>query len=554
MSDFPSQEWERELVDGLIDAGNKNAKLSGDGAREKAMANLAKPIAEAIKNGGGPIHWVGSFTVNELNNLENPDFGGIYGVKDGGVIVNRDGSRIEVSANDALVWNGEKWASFIDIDLDGYAKTEEVAAVAAAIAAHSADLSNPHEVTAAQVGAYTKEQVDGFIRNWSGYIVVPYGQQKPEASEAQLGKIYLVQVSTDPEVRDQYEEWISDGTAWSLIGTMSIDLSPYDKIVDAEAREKAISDALAEHVADKTNPHGVTPEQIGAAKSTDLSGYVKKTGDTMTGRLTVQAAGGDQTKAAEGAIVAKMTAASNKTGVSTNGSVFAGNFDSTNSQFVGVRRKTDSGAKVGARFQIYRRDASDNGTAAFMQVDYTSTATVKSIFEFGHNYGTKEDNWGTMTFGDVTKNVAYKEDYDTALNDTSTSAPQTKAVNAAIESHTSDHSNPHEVTAEQVGAYTKERVDAEIKKESDARVLYDSQLRESIEALEEKAEEFVTGEEVSEAIAAEADSRIQEDIAINARIDMIPQTDWNETDEGSMAYLANHPTPISDIDIEALFS
>lgn len=64
----------------------------------------------------------------------------------------------------------------------------------------------------------------------------------------------------------------------------------------------------------------------------------------------------------------------------------------------------------------------------------------------------------------------------------------------------------------------------------------------------------MTGEEVSEAIAAEADARIQEDIALNARIDMIPQTDWNETDEGSMAYLANHPTPISDIDIEALFS
>ena len=410
------------------------------------------------------------------------------------------------------------------------------------------------ETTTDIVEVYTKDEVDGFIRNWSGYIVVPYGQQKPEASEAQLGKIYLVQVSTDPEVRDQYEEWISDGTAWSLIGTMSIDLSPYDKIVDAEAREKAISDALAEHVADKTNPHGVTPEQIGAAKSTDLAGYVKKAGDTMTGRLTVQTAGGDQTKYDNGAIVAKMTAAANKTGVSTNGSVFAGDLDSINSQFVGVRRKTDSGAKVGARFQIYRRDASDNGTAAFMQVDYTSTATVKSIFEFGHNYGTKEDNWGTMTFGDVTKNVAYKEDYDAALNDSSVSAPQTKAVNAAIESHTSDHSNPHEVTAEQVGAYTKERVDAEIKKESDARVLYDSQLRESIEALEEKAEEFVTGEEVSEAIAAEADARIQEDIAINARIDTIPQTDWNETDEGSMAYLANHPTPISDIDIEALFS
>lgn len=124
----------------------------------------------------------------------------------------------------------------------------------------------------------------------------------------------------------------------------------------------------------------------------------------------------------------------------------------------------------------------------------------------------------------------------------------------ALSTHVSDRSNPHDVTAEQVGAYTKEQVDSEIKKESDARELYDSQLRESIEALEEKTGDFVTGEEVSAAISAEADARIQEDIALNARIDLIPQTDWNETDEGSMAYLANHPTPISDIDIEALFS
>lgn len=118
MADFPTLDWEKALVKGLIDKGNDNALLKGDGAREKAMANLAEPIAEAIKNGGGGVHWIGSFTVAELNSMENPEKDGIYGVKDSGVIVNKDGSRIEVSANDAIVWNGEKWASFIDIDLD----------------------------------------------------------------------------------------------------------------------------------------------------------------------------------------------------------------------------------------------------------------------------------------------------------------------------------------------------------------------------------------------------------------------------------------------------
>ena len=250
MADFPTLDWERDLVDGLVKAGNINAgeTAAPSPEREKAMANLAEPIAEAIKHGGGSIHWVANLTVAELNALQSPELGGIYGVKDSGVLVNKDGSRIPVDPNDAVIWNGEKWGSFIDIDLSEYAKKAE------------------------------------------------------------------------------------------------------------------------------------------------------------------------------------------------------------------------------------------------------------------------------------------------------------------LEAHVNDLDNPHQVTASQVGAYTKEEVDSEIKKESDARELYDSQLRESIEALEEKAEEFVTGEEVSEAVAAEADARIQEDIAINARIDLIPQTDWNETDEGSMAYLANHPTPISDIDIEALFS
>ena len=179
-AEFPTLDWEKTLVKGLIDKGEANALLEGDGAREKAMTNLAEPIAEAIKNGCGGVHWIGSFTVAEINALENPEKDGIYGVKDGGVIVNRDGSRIEVSANDALVWNGEKWASFIDIDLEGYAKTEEVAAVAAALAAHSADRSNPHDVTAEQVGAYTKAEteevindaISGEVGGWLGNMTV----------------------------------------------------------------------------------------------------------------------------------------------------------------------------------------------------------------------------------------------------------------------------------------------------------------------------------------------------------------------------------------------
>lgn len=73
---------------------------------------------------------------------------------------------------------------------------------------------------------YNKTQIDGFLQNWSGFVVVPFGEQLPPANQASLGKIYLWK-KTDAEVTDPYEEWISDGTAWSQIGEMSVDLSDY---------------------------------------------------------------------------------------------------------------------------------------------------------------------------------------------------------------------------------------------------------------------------------------------------------------------------------------
>jgi len=72
---------------------------------------------------------------------------------------------------------------------------------------------------------YDKNQIDGFLRNWSGFVVVPYGEQLPEPSEAELGKIYLWQESTTKA--DNYSEWISDGSYWSKIGEMSVSLDNY---------------------------------------------------------------------------------------------------------------------------------------------------------------------------------------------------------------------------------------------------------------------------------------------------------------------------------------
>lgn len=430
---------------------------------------------------------------------------------------------------------------------------------------HITNSTNPHKVTAEQVGAYTKEQVDGFIRNWSGYIVVPYGQQKPEASEAQLGKIYLVQVSTDPEVRDQYEEWISDGTAWSLIGTMEIDLSQYDKIEDAVEREQELRD-LIDSVAHGTNM--VAFEAGQDVFMTILDYFARKP------------------------VPYAATFYSDR-GYTTN--------TLTNVPPILVTDKQTAGFKIDC-FCLFDVDSpgSDDKPdyARSILLEYTNNKSDAGYIKFlgrignsSHTRPTRPSNsyWeqflnGKMcdgAFNYKSNKVATVKTVTDKINalDVNDAAVANQFVTAVKETDgkvgvsrrqpvIGDVSGLQDsldvkvekdevssaIAAHNTSPESHEDIRSAVRDEASARVLYDSQLRESIEALEEKAEEFVTGEEVSEAIAAEADARIQEDIALNARIDLIPQTDWNETDEGSMAYLANHPTPISDIDIEALFS
>lgn len=77
------------------------------------------------------------------------------------------------TAGKGLVWDGEGKLVAADVvvqsDLSDYATISSVTSAlatkadASALSAHTAATDNPHEVTAAQVGAYTTTQVDGLI-------------------------------------------------------------------------------------------------------------------------------------------------------------------------------------------------------------------------------------------------------------------------------------------------------------------------------------------------------------------------------------------------------
>jgi len=96
------------------------------------------------------------------------------------------------------------------------------------------------------IDVYSKSEVDDIASSCGGYVVV---QELPSVEDANKNKVYLV--GPQGSGTDKYEEWVvtDDGIAeiWTLIGETSIDLSPYDKIVDAQAREKVINDALTAH-------------------------------------------------------------------------------------------------------------------------------------------------------------------------------------------------------------------------------------------------------------------------------------------------------------------
>lgn len=120
------EQWEQDLVDGLIEKGLENATLTGgDDDRKKAMENIAEPICEAIKNGAVKLHFVGSYTVAQLNSLQSKEKDSIYGVTDNGALTNPDGSTLQVTAGSSVIWDGS-WHKFLDIDLSGYYTKEQV--------------------------------------------------------------------------------------------------------------------------------------------------------------------------------------------------------------------------------------------------------------------------------------------------------------------------------------------------------------------------------------------------------------------------------------------
>ena len=212
----------RQLTADLQGAGQKNidppSGMSDAEARDWSMANVAEAIAKAIRD-GLVFDIKGSATVAELNDmpLDQRTDGDIWAVKDSGLLVNPEGEPLAVTAGDLVMWAGDTWSRIFHLDLTGYATVEQLnaavlslttaindavatekaqreaadateksqresadAALQNAINTHAGRMDNPHNVTAGQVGAYTKQEtedrisdaISGEVGGWLGNLTV----------------------------------------------------------------------------------------------------------------------------------------------------------------------------------------------------------------------------------------------------------------------------------------------------------------------------------------------------------------------------------------------
>ena len=156
----------KNLAEGLKEKGNVNFEAKDRVTRDKAMENIAEPIARAICD-GIKINIKGSATLEEINAMVDVEEGDIYAVENDGVIVNKDFMTVDVFAGDLVMFDGNSWTSFFHIDLSRIVTKAELSvvisqindAINAAVSNHNESLT-AHDDIRQDVSAMKRNFVD----------------------------------------------------------------------------------------------------------------------------------------------------------------------------------------------------------------------------------------------------------------------------------------------------------------------------------------------------------------------------------------------------------
>lgn len=190
-----------------------------------------------------------------------------------GAIYNRFGQIVE-NSDPATVSSWSEWyklATKADIDGTTTDLTEKITTVANNLATHEADFSNPHKVTAEQLGLTTVYQYKGSVAT---YADLPTTGQK-------VGDVWNVETA-DPDHGIKAGDNVAwDGAQWDILGG-NHDLSGYAQLNSANTFT-----ALNAFRANIAVSNGTT-----AGSSGSISFGISPTGETVQARISTDTLGG----------------------------------------------------------------------------------------------------------------------------------------------------------------------------------------------------------------------------------------------------------------------
>lgn len=190
-----------------------------------------------------------------------------------GAIYNRFGQIVE-NSDPATVSSWSEWyklATKADIDGTTTDLTEKITTVANNLATHEADFSNPHKVTAEQLGLTTVYRYKGSVAT---YADLPTTGQK-------VGDVYNVK-QADPDHNIEAGDNVAwDGTTWDILAG-DTDLSGYAQLNSANTF--TAMNAFCANIAVSNGTASGTPGTI--------SFGISPTGETVQARISADELGG----------------------------------------------------------------------------------------------------------------------------------------------------------------------------------------------------------------------------------------------------------------------
>jgi len=260
---------ENETAFGKI--GSKLYFVKGDGTTQ--AKNLPRFVSDVKWEDIGGILTGNTNLMNALNSKLNKNWGTanvgkILAVDAAGETILIDNNFMPKPAtaatNNIGVFNPSKEI------IDGGVKLSDLA-TEAALSAHTGNKSNPHEVTAGQTGAYTKEETDSAIA--AGAMGVFKTNEDWEAADLATLKSWITGATAHDPINNrdinnfdvylainENEQFYFDSGAWIPFNPIMDD---YYTKVEADAKFATIPN-LDNHKNNTSNPHSTTAAQVGA--------------------------------------------------------------------------------------------------------------------------------------------------------------------------------------------------------------------------------------------------------------------------------------------------